>query len=142
MTPDDLIKRGMDSEFVFSSSRSSGPGGQNVNKVSTKIELRFSIMKSAFLSKDEKERLILKLKKRINKDHELIIVSQSGRSQLANKKAAIEKFFELTAKALTLQPIRRSTRPTSASRIKRVDIKKMRGQLKKLRTKSDSYDNE
>ena len=126
-------KKQLETEFVFSATRSSGPGGQNVNKVSSRIELRFSVDNSHFLSEREKQRIHLKLKNRINSEGELLLVSQSERSQLANKEKAIENFFTLTEKALTLQKKRVKTKPTAASRFKRLESKKMTALKKQLR---------
>ncbi len=126
-------KRQLETEFVFSATRSSGPGGQNVNKVSSRIELRFSVDNSLFLTETEKQRIHLKLKNRINYEGELLLISQSDRSQLANKEKAIENFFILCEKALTLQKKRFKTKPTMASRLKRLESKKMTALKKQLR---------
>lgn len=92
-------------ELKFSFSRSGGPGGQNVNKVNTKVELRFDIANSSFLSDDQKEILHAKLAKQISSEGSLIIVSQATRSQLQNKEDAIRKFYEIIHKAL--KPIKK-----------------------------------
>ena len=102
MTTEELKQRNLENEFVFSASRSGGPGGQNVNKVSTKVELRFSLLLTTSFSESEKELLFTKLKNKINNDGELILVSQSERSQLMNKNAVTEKFYELISRALTI----------------------------------------
>ena len=136
MNPEELKRRNLENEFVYSTSRSGGPGGQNVNKVSTKVELRFSLLSTSFLSETEKEITFKKLKNKINKEGELLIVSQSERTQLLNKKAVTEKFYDLVSKALTLPLKRRSTRPTLTSKIKRLETKRNRGVVKKLRKDS------
>jgi len=120
-------------EFVFCASRSSGPGGQNVNKVNTKVELRFDVMKSAVLSEEEKSLILIKLKGKINSDGILIITSQEDRSQLKNKETAISKFYTLVTRALTPPKPRRSTKPTTASRLRRLTEKKKTGEKKSLR---------
>jgi ribosome-associated protein len=133
MQPDELKMRNFEDEFVFSASRSSGPGGQNINKVNTRIELRFDLNRTMQLTDKEKELIRIRLVNRINKDGELILSSQSERTQLMNKKAVTEKFFRLLAKALTTRPSRLSTRPTVAAVRKRLEVKKNRGIKKKLR---------
>ena len=122
-----------DLEFIFSASRSSGPGGQNVNKVNTKIELRFKIPDSALLSDSEKEILMEKLKNRINSEGELIIVSQDERSQLKNKENAIIKFYQLLQNALTPPKKRKPTKPSMASRHRRLEAKKILSEKKQDR---------
>lgn len=140
MSPDELKTRNFESEFTYSASRSGGPGGQNVNKVSTKVELRFSVILSSLLSDTEKELISRKLKNKINSEGELIMVSQSERSQLGNKTAVTVKFFEIVSKALTKPIIRRATRPTLNSKIRRLDEKKNRGVVKRLRKDTGQSD--
>jgi len=136
MHPEELKKRNFENEFIFAASRSSGPGGQNVNKVSTKIELRFNLGLTMLFTEEEKTRLFTKLKNKISKEGELILVSQSERTQLMNKVVVTEKFYDLISKALTLPKKRKSTIPTLSSRIKRLDGKRNRGNIKKLRKDS------
>jgi ribosome-associated protein len=133
MDAEEVKKQIASSEFMFSASRSRGPGGQNVNKVNTRVELRFNISSSSGLSEQEKERIFLKLKNRISSEGDLIIVSQSERTQLMNRKKVEEKFFRLLAEALTEKPQRKPTRATEASKVKRIEKKKKRGMIKKLR---------
>lgn len=133
MNPEEIRDRIPLNEIVYSASRSGGPGGQNVNKVNTKIELRFNVRESLALNEDEKEILFRELKKRINSDGELLIISQSERSQLRNRKKAEEKFFKLIASALTAKPGRKATSPTCASKLQRLEKKKIRSAIKKLR---------
>lgn len=133
MTPEELKLRNCQSEFIFTASRSGGPGGQNVNKVSTKVELRFNLLVTSSFSDKEKELIFNKLKNKINKESEIILVSQTERSQLMNKLVVIEKFYDLIAKALTIPLKRRATKPTVTSKLKRLDNKHNRGNLKKLR---------
>ena len=121
-------------EFIFNASRSSGPGGQNVNKVSTKVELRFNVLHSDLLSEKEKEILLTRLEKKINSEGFLIIVSQSERSQLKNKEKTIEKFYTLLKKSLTPVKKRKPTKPDAAAIEKRLEEKKMNAE-KKLRRK-------
>jgi ribosome-associated protein len=136
MTPEELKTRNIENEFVYSTSRSGGPGGQNVNKVSTKVELRLNLLLSSGFSENEKEIICRKLKNKINKEGEIILVAQSERTQLMNKLLVTEKFYDLVSKAITVQKNRRSTRPTLASKIKRLEGKRSRGNIKKLRKDS------
>jgi ribosome-associated protein len=126
-------KKQLETEIVFSATRSSGPGGQNVNKVNTRVELRFSIINSTVFSEDEKDRIFLKLKNRINSEGELVLTSQASRTQLNNKEKVLEKFIELVEKALTIQKKRLKTTPTITSRLKRMESKKITALRKQLR---------
>jgi len=132
---DSVIISGRDfySEFKFSATRSSGPGGQNVNKVSSKIELRFNVPDSALLTTEEKEIILTKLENKINKEGELVIVAQTDRSQLANKEKAIEKFYALIVKALTPNKKRTPTKPSFQVKKKRLESKRILSQKKTLR---------
>ncbi|MBI9068617.1 MAG: aminoacyl-tRNA hydrolase [Salinivirgaceae bacterium] len=122
-------------ELIFASSRSSGPGGQHVNKVNTKIELRFNIANSTVLYDHQKEILLSKLSNKISADGDLIIISQSTRSQLKNKHDAIEKFIDMLSKALKPRKKRVPTKPTKASRLRRLESKKRTSKLKQTRKK-------
>ena len=123
-------KKRLLSENQASATRSSGPGGQNVNKVNTKIELRFSIENSDVLTDEQKQTLYLKLKNRINSMGELIVTASAERSQWKNRLAAENKFIELIEKALTPQKRRKKTRPTKASKLKRLENKKRQSVIK------------
>jgi ribosome-associated protein len=136
MNTEELKNRNFEREFTFSTSRSSGPGGQNVNKVSTKVELRFNLPLTSVFTGEEKEIIFRKLKNKITKEGELVLVSQSERTQLMNKIVVIEKFYDVISKALTIQKKRRSTRPTLSSKIKRLEGKRVRGNIKKMRRDS------
>jgi len=133
MEPEELKERIPVSEFIFLTSRSSGPGGQNVNKVNTKVELRFNIRTSLFLTDEEKETVTTKLKRRVNSVGELIITSQSERTQLRNHQKVIEKFFIIVSEALKIKPERKPTRATIKSKAERFEEKRRRSIIKELR---------
>lgn len=122
-------------EFVFKTSRSSGKGGQNVNKVSTKVELDFDVQHSVLLNEEQKQLIFAKAAPRITKEGILRIVVQSERSQLANKEIAVKKFYELLEKAFTPEKKRVKTRPSRTSKEKRILSKKRRSEIKSLRRK-------
>ncbi len=135
MTAEELKTRGFEEELIFSASRSSGAGGQNVNKVNTKVELRFNVEDSQLLTPEEKELISAKLAAQISNDGFLIIVSQTERSQLKNKETAISKFYNLLAKALTRRKKRKPTSPTKISKEKRLEGKRKNSEKKGLRKK-------
>jgi ribosome-associated protein len=137
MKAEDLCLRDFDKEYLFSFSRSNGPGGQNVNKVNTKVEIRFNVIKSNCLNYAEKELILKKLINKINMDGELILVSQSERSQFRNKKKVIEKFFLILAKTLSPPKKRKPSSPTYASREKRLDNKRIKSEKKQIRRKTE-----
>jgi len=124
-----------ENELIFRASRSGGKGGQNVNKVSTKIELDFDIANSELLSDEEKTVLMEKLKNKIDKSGVLRIVSQTERSQYLNKLDAISKFYKLIEKAFKKEKVRHKTRPTKVSKEERINIKKIISQKKSNRSK-------
>lgn len=130
---DQLKNRNFESEFTFSTSRSSGPGGQHVNKTETRVELRFNIPSSEILTDEEKNKLLKELANRINTEGDLIISSQEHKSQSKNKEETIGKFYELIAKALTPRKKRKRTRPSKAAREKRLKQKKMQSEKKQQR---------
>ncbi len=129
----------LNTELNFSFSRSSGPGGQNVNKVNTKVELRFNINNSAILSKEEKFLLISKLEKQISNENELIIISQATRSQLNNKEDAILKFYDIINKALKPQKVRKPSKVTKAAKERRLKHKKVVSEKKVRRNFKDDF---
>ena len=124
-------------ELEFSASRSSGPGGQNVNKVNTRIELRFHVRNSQLLTDEQKGRLTDKLASRLTIEGELIIVCQEKRSQLANKELATQRFYVLLEKSLRPSKKRKATKPTKASVEKRITTKKQQAEKKRLRGNID-----
>jgi ribosome-associated protein len=123
------------SEFEFQASRSGGKGGQNVNKVSTKIELCFDINNSMLLKDEEKNILLVKLKNKIDKKGVLRLVSQKERSQLLNKLDAIKKFYSIVEKAFKKEKKRHKTNPTKISKEERLSSKKIVSQKKSYRSK-------
>jgi ribosome-associated protein len=125
------------SEFLFQTSRSSGPGGQNVNKVNTKVELLFHIEHSQFFTTEQKLLLQTKLSNKISADGYLHIVSQTERSQLANKETCVEKFYAVIAKALFVAKKRKATKPTYTSKLERLDSKRNKSEIKNLRRKPE-----
>ncbi|MGK2859087.1 MAG: alternative ribosome rescue aminoacyl-tRNA hydrolase ArfB [Thermoanaerobaculia bacterium] len=123
-----------DDEVRFEASRSSGPGGQHVNTSSTRVSLIFDLSASRSLDDATKARVARKLSTRISAEGLLRVTVQKHRSQKMNREAAMERFAELLRDALTEQKPRRKTRPTAGARARRVDEKKKRGGIKKIRT--------
>lgn len=124
-------------ELLFNASRSGGPGGQNVNKVNTKVELRFHVESSQLLSEKEKELVLARLRKKMTDDGFLIVTARSERSQLKNRNAAFEKFTQILDKALKVYKRRKSTKPTKSAVEKRLAGKKLEADKKSLRKKPE-----
>jgi ribosome-associated protein len=124
-----------ENELHFEFIRAGGPGGQNVNKVSSAVRLRFDVRGSASLPLDVRVRLIRLAGKRVGDDGVLMIHARSGRTQESNRRDAIERLVELIAKASERPTPRRPTKPTIASRERRVEAKKRRGASKEGRSK-------
>ncbi len=137
MSNNDEQMRNFAPELSFQATRSSGAGGQNVNKVNTRVELRLNIGASKILCEEEKETLREKLAKRITKDDELIVVSQSERTQFDNRRKAEERLNALIDKALKPLIERKPTRPTKASKEKRLTEKKVTAERKARRKYMD-----
>jgi ribosome-associated protein len=126
----ELDEREIQEEFV----RASGPGGQNVNKVSTAVQLRFDVARSPSLPEPVRARLIILAGRRVTQDGVLIIEAERFRSQRRNRDDALERLIELIREACEVDKPRRPTRPTLASKKRRLDSKQRRGETKKLRT--------
>ena len=121
------------SECSYRTSRSSGPGGQHVNKSETRVELRWDAKKSTCLTREEKDRLNQGLSSRISEDGMLILSSERFRSQLRNREDVNKRFLALVEASLKVSPKRIPTRPSRSSREKRLHRKKARGELKQQR---------
>lgn len=135
MSSDKVFERDFSSELSYTASQSGGPGGQNVNKVNTKITLRFDIGNSTLLNEDEKQRLRDKLSNKISNDDILIITAESERTQLKNKEEATRKFYSLLKQAFTKKKKRKATKPTKAAKQKRLKEKRIQSEKKQLRQK-------
>lgn len=122
-------------ELYFKTTRSGGKGGQNVNKVETKVELYFNINESFVLSTAQKEKLLKKMDTRLSEEGVLKIVEDNSRSQLTNKENALKRLFAILNKMLQSEKPRKATKPTKASRIKRSEGKKRRSDIKQSRRK-------
>jgi ribosome-associated protein len=122
-------------ELIFKASRSSGPGGQNVNKLNTKVAVILDIKNSRCLSREQKQIILKKLAARLTKDGKLIVLSQKFRTQKANRDFAVEKLTILLENALKRPKTRKPTKPTLTAVEKRLKSKKVKSQLKQQRGK-------
>ena len=134
-TIEEIKERDLIKECVFKTARSGGAGGQNVNKVESKVELWFNISESELLTEEEKNILIQKLFKRLEKETTIHLQEQTDRTQLKNKALIKEKFFKLILLGFkTIKP-RRPTKVSKAVKAKRLENKKIKGEIKQLRKK-------
>jgi ribosome-associated protein len=129
-----------ESEIDESFVRSSGPGGQNVNKLSTAVQLRFDVRRSPSLPNDVAVRLMRLAGKRLTKDGVLVMVAQNHRTQERNRAEALDRLIALIQEAAVRPLPRRPTKPTKASREKRLEGKKLRSGIKGMRRAKVSFD--
>ena len=127
-------------ELRQSASRSSGPGGQHVNKSATRVTLRWNVRESGALDEKQKARACSGLATRLTRSGELVVNAEASRSRARNLEAAQARMAELIADALEVPRSRRPTRPTAASRGRRLDAKRQRSNLKRSRKVSDDPD--
>lgn len=123
------------SEIVLSTTRSSGPGGQHVNKTETKVVLRWDVERSQLITEAQKEVLLKRIGRKLTSEGHLLITSQAKRSQLANKADAMHKLDKLLEKAFAVAKKRKATKPGKAAVAKRIKSKKLQGEKKKWRKK-------
>jgi ribosome-associated protein len=123
-----------ETEISESFVRASGPGGQNVNKVSTAVELRFDALGSPNLPEEVKAKLRTVAGRRMTKDGVVVLLAQRFRTQEANRMDALARLVDMIAEAAVVQAVRRPTRPTRASQRRRVESKVKRGAVKRTRT--------
>lgn len=133
-----LNKTAILSELIFNTSRSGGAGGQHVNKVETKVEVYWDILKSFAINDDQRSLISQKLKNKIDSDGILKMASSKTRSQLKNKEDAINKLLALIEKALIIQPKRIPTKVPKSVVKKRLSDKKKAGEIKKMRSNKNT----
>ena len=122
-----------DDELIFRASRSSGPGGQNVNKVNTRITLFFDVANCPSFSEVQKRRILSHLATRADKNGLIRVISQRFRTQSANRRAAVERLQQLLADSLKTKPVRKKTRIPYAAKQQRLEQKRRRSMLKRQR---------
>jgi ribosome-associated protein len=130
-----FTKTSLQKEVTYKTSRSGGKGGQNVNKVSSKVELLFDIRQSLLFTEEEKALLLSKLQSRLNKDGHLQVISQEERSQYLNKEKTLEKLLLILTRGLHRQKTRKVTKPTKAMIAARLTNKKIQAAKKENRKK-------
>ncbi|MEO6849643.1 MAG: alternative ribosome rescue aminoacyl-tRNA hydrolase ArfB [Mucilaginibacter sp.] len=131
-----FTKADLQNEVTYKTSRSGGKGGQNVNKVSSKVELLFNFDASALFTEEEKQLLWSKLQSRLNKDSSLQVVCEEERSQYLNKEKALEKLFTILTNALQRPKVRKAVKPTKAMIAARLAKKKIQSAKKENRKRN------
>ena len=126
-------KADLQKEVIYKASRSGGKGGQNVNKVSTKVELLFDVERSELFTDEDKLLIVNKLQNRLNKDGYVQVISEEERSQLLNKERAMDKLVSLLTQALHRPKARRATKISKGVKAKRLDQKRMQSVKKQMR---------
>lgn len=134
-TIEEIIERQLIKECKFKTARSGGAGGQNVNKVETKVELWFDITESQLLTDDEKSKLLKKLESKLEKETIIHLQEQKERTQLKNKELVKQKFYQLILLGFKTKKVRKPTKISKAVKTKRLESKRLKSEIKQLRQK-------